>query len=212
MCSGSKTKLLIVGTKELRRSKLTKRDISIEITVDGHPVKESESERLLGVLVNNVMTWEHHLYGNEEHRGLVQKLSQRSKLIWKLSLVMPKKNLKMMAEGIFFSLLNYCIEVYGNVWGLTTYDDETRKSTAFTKEDNSKLQILVNKVLRSLTGLDRDTPVAVLHATSGQLSVQQRTAMFTLVSVHKSIQKKQPIYNYSRFQPNPPNSNCKNNN
>ena len=104
----------------------------------------------------------------------------------------------------FFSLLNYCIEVYGNVWGLTTYDDETRKSTAFTKEDNSKLQILVNKVLRSLTGLDRDTPVAVLHATSGQLSVQQRTAMFTLVSVHKSIQKKQPIYNYSRFQPNPP--------
>jgi hypothetical protein len=62
---------------------------------------------------------------------------------------------------------------------------------------------LVNKVRRSLTGLDRDTPVAVLHTTSGQLSVQQRTAMFTLVSVHKSIQKKQPIYNYSRFQPNP---------
>ena len=149
------------------------------------------------------MTWEHHLYGNEEHKGLIQKLSQRSKLIWKLSLVMPKKNLKMMAEGIFFSLLNYCIEVYGNVWCLATYDDQTRKSTAFTKDDNAKLQILVNKVLRSLTGLDRDTPIAVLHVTSGQLSVQQRTAMFTLVSVHKSIQTKQPVYGYSRLQPNP---------
>ena len=37
---------------------------------------------------------------------------------------------------------------------------------------------------------------------SGQLSVQQRTAMFTIVSVHRSIQKKQPAYNYSRLQPN----------
>ena len=124
-------------------------------------------------------------------------------MIWKLSLVMPKKNLKMMAEGIFFSLLNYCIEVYGNVWGLATYDDQTRKSTGFIIDDNAKLQILVNKVLRSLTGLDFDTPVAVLHATSGQLSVQKRTTMFTLVSVYKSIQKKQPVYNYSRLQPNP---------
>ena len=202
VCSGSKTKLLIVGTKELRKSKLTNRDISIEIIVDGHPVKETQSERLLGVLVNNVLTWEHHLYGNEEHTGLIQKLSHRARIIWKLSLVMPKKNLKMMAEGIFFSLLNYCIEVYGHVWGLATYDDHSRKSTAFTKDDNAKLQILVNKVLRSLTGLDRDTPVVTLHATSGQLSVQQRTAMFTIVSVHKSIQKKQPAYNYSRLQPN----------
>ena len=185
VCSGSKTKLLIVGTKELRKSN---RDISIEIIVDGHPVKETQSE--------------HHLYSNEEHTGLIQKLSHRSRIIWKLSLVMPKKNLKMMAEGIFFSLLNYCIEVYGHVWGLATYDDHSRKSTAFTKDDNAKLQILVNKVLRSLTGLDRDTPVVTLHATSGQLSVQQRTAMFTIVSVHKSIQKKQPAYNYSRLQPN----------
>ena len=74
---------------------------------------------------------------------------------------------------------------------------------------NSKLQFLVNKMLRSLTGLDSDTPLAVLHTTCGQLSVKQRTAMFTLLSVHKSIQKKQPIYNYSCFQPNPPPVNVR---
>ena len=28
----------------------------------------------------------------------------------------------VFAEGMFFSLLNYCIEVYGNVWGLNSYD------------------------------------------------------------------------------------------
>ena len=64
-----------------------------------------------------------------------------------------------------------------------------------------KLQILVNKVLRSLTGLDRDTPVTELLKTSGQLSVHQRTALYTLTSVHKAIQHKKPAYSHSRLQP-----------
>ena len=203
VCSGKKTKLLIVGTKELRKSKLINQDITIKINVDGHEVKESESERLLGILMNNTMTWEHHLYGNDEHRGLIPKLSQRSKIIWKLSKIMPQKRLKMISEGIFFSLLNYCIEIFGNVWGLDVYDDKDRKSTAFTKDDNMKLQVIVNNVLRSLTGLDRDTPVTTLHSASNLLSVHQRCAFYTLTSVHKAIKHQQPAYSFSKLQPNP---------
>ena len=128
MCSGSKTKLLVVGTKELRKSKLTNQDKVIEIEVDGHKVNESQSERLLGVIINNTMTWENHLFGNDENKGLIPKLSQRANIIWKLSRIMPKERLNIIAEGIFFSLLNYCIEAYGNVWGLSTYDDQNRNS------------------------------------------------------------------------------------
>ena len=147
------------------------------------------------------MTWE-HLYGNDEYKGLIPKLSQRSMIIWKLSRIMPQKRLKMISEGIFFSLLNYCIELYGNVWGIDRYDDQTRRYSAFTKDDNMKLQIIVNKVLRSLTGLDRETHVTTLHDTSGQLSVHQRCALYTITSVHKTIRQKQPAYSYSQFQPN----------
>ena len=107
-----------------------------------------------------------------------------------------------MAEGIFFSLLNYCLEVFSNVWGLETYDETNRHSTAFRKEDSMKLQVLVNKVLRALTGLDRDTPVSVLSSRSGQLSVHQRTALFSLTSVHKVLQSQEPAYNLSRLKPN----------
>ena len=206
VCSGKKTKLLIVGTKEMRKSKLEDYNIIIKINVDGHEVVESESERLLGVLINNKMTWEHHLYGNDDHKGLIPKLSQRSTIIWKLAKIMPKKRLKMISEGIFFSLLNYCIEIYGNVWGLDTYDDQARKSTAFTKEDSMKLQIIVNKVLRSLTGLDRETHVTTLHKTSGQLSVHQRCALSTITAVHKAIKEKQPAYSHTKFQPDPLNT------
>ena len=176
VCSGSKTKLMIVGTKELRKSKL--HNIQIEIEVDGHKVIESESERLLGLIMNNTMTWHNHLYGNKNNKGLIEKLSYRAHLVNKLSRIMPKTRLKSFAEGIFFSILNYGIEAYGNVWGLNIYDDHVRNSPAFSKDDNRRLQIIVNKVLRCLTGLDRETSTRELHEKSGQLSVHQRCAFF----------------------------------
>ena len=80
---------------------------------------------------------------------------------------------------------------------MQTYDDQDRKSTAYTKEDNRKLQVLVHKVLRSLTGLDRDTPVSVLASTSNKLSVQQRTAYFTINSVHRALKSEEPVYSNS---------------
>ena len=203
VCSGSKTKLLVVGTKELRKSKLAGINRKIEIEVDGHKVQESQSERLLGLIINNTMTWENHLFGNDENKGLIPKLSQRANIIWKLSRIMPKERLNIIAEGIFFSLLNYCIEVYGNVWGLSSYDDQNRNSPALRKEDAMKLQVLMNKVLRSLTGLPRETPVTTLVARSGQLSVHQRTALFTVVSIYKSLTNREPHYTTSSLKTRP---------
>ena len=113
VCSGAKTKLMVIGTKELRHSKLY--GAKIEIDVDGCRVAETKSERLLGMILNNTMTWESHLYGNDENIGLVKKLSHRASCVSKLYTMMPRKRLKIIAEGIFFSVLNYKIEIYGIV-------------------------------------------------------------------------------------------------
>ena len=61
ICSGSKTKLMIVGTRELRRTKLDNFDTKIEIALDCCRVVESQSEKLLGMVMNNTLTWETHL-------------------------------------------------------------------------------------------------------------------------------------------------------
>merc|ERR1712105_402114 len=135
----------------------------------------------------------------------------RAKIIHRLSHMMPLQRLNMIAEGIFFSILNYCIEVYGNVWSLSTYDEQSRTNSAFTREDNMKLQVLVNKALRSLTGLGHDTPVSVLSEVSGRLSVHQRTALYTLTSVHKAMLTMKPVYSYEHLVPNhdPPQQNLR---
>ena len=85
VCSGEKTKLLVISTAELRQSRMTSKNISLKITVAGHEVMESTSEKLLGMIVNNKLTWHDHLYGNEQHPGLVTKLSQRAGILKKLS-------------------------------------------------------------------------------------------------------------------------------
>ena len=56
VCSGEKTKLLIIGTPQLRKSRLLYQDISINTNVWGMNVEESKSEKLFGLIVNNQLT------------------------------------------------------------------------------------------------------------------------------------------------------------
>ena len=84
------------------------------------------------------------------------------------------------------------------------YDDHVRNSPAFSKDDNRRLQIIVNKVLRCITGLDRETSTRELHEKSGQLSVHQRCAFFTMVLVHKTLITRKPEYHLDRLSSSMP--------
>ena len=202
VCSGEKTKLLVIGTSELKLSRITKKNITFNITVAGHEVTDSSSEKLLGMIINDKLTWTNHLYGNDQHEGLVTKLSKRAGIISKLSYMMPKDRLKTMAEGIFFSLLTYGIQVYGGVWGLDTLNFTESRTRSFTKEDNYNIQVIMNKVLRSLTGLPRETPIRLLLEKSGYLSVQQLAAYHTLVTTFKVLLNKEPVYIFNNLSQN----------
>ena len=51
-----------------------------------------------------------------------------------------------------------------------------------------------DKVLRSLTGLPKDTLVSLLQQESEYLSVQQLTANHTLSTLFKVMKNKEPVY------------------
>ena len=96
MCvAGQKTKLMIVGTKELKNIKVGDREHSI--MVDGQLVEETRSEKLLGVIMNSKMTWKEHLHGEKwraenNSPGLIPQLSQRLGLLKKLARVASKSS------------------------------------------------------------------------------------------------------------------------
>ena len=62
VCSGEKTKLLIIGTLEQKR-KLLNENIDIHADVCGKIVKVTHSEKLLGLIVNGELSWKDYLYG-----------------------------------------------------------------------------------------------------------------------------------------------------
>lgn len=174
VCSGEKTKLVIIGTAEQKRKLQNK----LEINFYGETVKESESEELVGLVINGELTWKHYLYGEkcrpkkeDNFTGLILKLSKRVGLLKQLRNKMNNKTFNMISNGIFTSLLIYGLPVFGNVWINNASD--IKRSKAFTKEDSRRLQVLQNKILRLKIHANRYMSTKDLISKSGELSVNQ---------------------------------------
>ena len=73
--------------------------------VDQEIIEETTSEKLLGVVVNNKLTWKEHLYGDNENEGLITQLKKRVGTLKRLAKYMSKKRLSMLSGGIFYSEL-----------------------------------------------------------------------------------------------------------
>ena len=208
VCSGEKTKLLVIGTAANRRHKLEREGKILSIEVCGKTVKESSCEKLIGVIINNTATWRNHLHGfkNEEgvcqEPGLIKNLSKRVGLLRKIRSYLRDDKFNLVCDGMFNSKLIYCISVWGGVWNLPgVYDDKKRCNPTITLEDNRKLQVLQNSVLRLKTRLCKETPVSTLLAETKQLSVQQLTAYHYVLAVYKCKQAMEPEYMYNRLFP-----------
>ena len=99
-----------------------------------------------------------------------------------------------VSDGIFGSKLSFGIQVFGNVWGMPTMDDENRRFHGFSKEDNRRLQVLQNKVMRLKSGADYRTPTVELIQLCREFSVQQVTAYHSLMTVFKAVRFGKPSY------------------
>ena len=198
LCSGGKTKLLVIGTRGLKTSKLGNRVLKVK--VGDIEVEETSDEKLLGILMSNNLSWNSYLYGNklqgkDKVSGLVPKLSQRVGMLSRLNNYMTRDQFKLTCEGVFTSCLLYCLPLFSNVWGLPSMDDSTGRSQAFNAEDCRKLQVLQNKVLRLKTkNYDINVPTNTLLDATGDLSVHQLGAYHTVVTAHRIIRTQTPQY------------------
>ena len=190
--AGEKSKLLIIGTSEMRATKQL-RD-NMKILVDGKEIIESSSEKLLGLVLNNRLTWKNHLYGDVNNQGLIPQLSKRLGMIMKISKYMKKEKLKKFAAGIFYSKLNYCLPVFGNIFGMDRYKEENRRFFSYTMKDNNNLQVLQNKLNRILLDAEYNTPTCDLLKQTGSLSIHQMIAYHTALTTYKIVQSGKPSY------------------
>ena len=161
----------------------------------------------MGLIISNDLSWKRYLYGEEWRSdkkenfiGLLPKLSKRLGLLKMIRNKMSSKTFELISNGLFTSLLIYCIQVFGNVWGLESLDETNRRYSSFGKEDCRKLQVLQNKVLKLQTGLGFDFPTNELLKRTNSLSIHQLIAFHTLVQMHKIINNERPKYLAEKLQ------------
>ena len=143
--------------------------------------------------------WKEHLFGNDDNLGLLKNLSKRIRILKCLRNYMPNNKFNQIVAGIFTSKLINCITVWGGVWGLPVQNVKNRRTTSITKQEMRKLQVIQNKAMRLMTGLDYNASTKSLLKSSNQLSVHQLVAYHTLCQVHKIKMSKLPAYHYERL-------------
>ena len=101
VCAVTKTKLLVIATDQRRRSRF--HDQKMKVTVCNAIIEDTKSEKLLGLIVNNNLTWKEYLYGEswrteDNAKGLIPQLSQRAGILSKIVKTMPSHRFKQICS------------------------------------------------------------------------------------------------------------------
>ena len=166
--NAGKTHFLTVGTS-VRVDSLAN---PVEVLMDGITLREQveRSEKLLGVHVQYNLKWQKTL---EELR---KKLKKRLAGLQKLKNVVPLHQLKIITQGIFNSIMVYCLPLYGGC----------------NKGDLEAVQVLQNKAAQIVTKSPPRTHRNQMYDKLDWLSVTQLTAYHTLLQVYKIRKLKEP--------------------
>ena len=172
-----KTHLLLMGT----RQRLNSLQSTISIQTSGEPVKSVNSEKLLGVKIQEDLKWGKYLVKDKD--SLISKLSSRLSALKLIGWAAGFKTRLMIANGIFSSKLIYMISLWGRAEGYLL----------------DSLQKMQNRCARFVTKKDKYTPVSQLLKECGWMSVRQLIFYHSTVQIFKILRTETPTYIYQRI-------------
>jgi hypothetical protein len=101
----SKTKYSIISSCQKLGNSLSQ---SLNLTFDGEPITQVKSERVLGVYIDNHLTWSTHI------EKLHQKLLKRIAVLARVRKYVPKHYRLMLYNASIKPLFEYCCSVWSN--------------------------------------------------------------------------------------------------
>ena len=157
--NGDKTHVLVVGTA----SKLRKINGELSVELDGKKLKQSEqkSEVLLGVHIQADLKWSCQV------ESLIGRLKIRLAAIEKLRFSVSYHFRKILVDGLFNSVLCYCLPVFGGS----------------TNGEIEKLQVLQNRAAQLALNVPPRTHRVDMFERLGWMTVQQLIAYHTLIVI-----------------------------
>ena len=168
--NADKTHLMTVGT----RARLQLQNSELVVKMDDCQLQESvdKFETLLGCQVEPNLKW------HKQVEDLIKKLRKRLTALQNLRNIIPFNLRKRITEGIFTSVLAYCLPVFG---GCDKFEIEA-------------LQIMQNKAARLVTHSHLRTNRQELYSQVGWMTVNQLVFYFSALSTFRIRQSKEPEY------------------
>ena len=168
--NADKTHLMTVGTKERLRLQNSK----VEVVMDGISLTESKDkvETLLGCQIEPGLKW------HKQVDELLKKLQKRLTGLANLRSIIPFNLRKRITEGMFMSVLAYCLPVFG---GCDKYEIEA-------------IQVMQNQAARLVTHLPMITSRKEIFSAAGWMTVNQLVCYHSALSTYRIRQSKQPSY------------------
>ena len=164
----SKTHIMSMGTQR----RLNSLDRPISVVMDNVVLTEAKSEVLLGCTVSANLKW------TKQVLMVTAKLAMRLKALLQLQYICPYAIRKTIAEGIFNSILVYCLPVYGGM------------EVSLIKE----IQVLYNKAARIVCRAHPRTSRKVLFDHLGWMTMRQLIVYHSLLAVFKVRNTGEPEY------------------
>ena len=170
----------------------------MSIELNGSSISPTISEIYLGIYISSDMSWQQYIYGEkwrnkDNYPGLIPIVNSRLGMLNKLSKFASREKMKIMVDGIVLSKLRYNLGIIGKIWIKSPYRDNEVRYRTFTKKDNQRLQVTMNKALKMALGKKiKNYPTADLLRESGKLSIHQETAYQVGIQVKKIMKIQKP--------------------
>ena len=168
--NADKTHIMTMGTQE----RLCKAGNKVSIVMDGFTLEESSEkcETLLGIEIDSNLKW------HSQIRKLMKKLKDRLAGMASVKFVLPFQLRKSVSEGLFNSVLGYCIPLH----------------CGCDLGELRDLQVLQNRAAQLVTHSPPRPSRKPMYDLLDWLSVNQLVRYHTLLAVYRIRISKEPEY------------------
>ena len=168
--NADKTHNLTLGTKE----RLARPGNKVKVSMDGVQLQEDpqHSETLLGIIIDSDLKW------HGQVKNLLGKLKTRLAGLSHVRHVLQYPQRKAVSEGVFNSVLSYCLPLFGGCDVGEVHD----------------LQVLQNKAAQFVTKSPPRSPRVPMFDCLGWLTVHQLVVYHTLLAVYRVRASGEPEY------------------
>lgn len=193
-----KSKLILSMTRELRAVRHPNLNISIQ--VNNTTIPATPSEKLLGIVISQDLSWTPYLWGEvwrqkNNHQGLVPTLIQRLALLCHLEKYSSKAMMRSFVPAMIISKITYALPLIGSLLGLGGYNTLEPQKTSFRKQDILRLQSIQRTAmimtLPTSPHLQNQPTIDLLNET-GCLSVHQLIAYTTMALTFRIMKSGRP--------------------